>query len=186
MKKVFFYCESGMTIIMMVVVCVLFVSCEQLTLEETKVVTVEKQRNQRLVQLNSAESEVNLLILPEAYSRDQMEDFIAATYKLYYSELQETTPYSTMGVWYAAGYPSELEDRIVFVEDSSVVNAVNAAGLQAKNTIAIILVNKTEKIEYCSKYNGISPSIVVASAKDDDFPMTVVRELESVLPINPE
>lgn len=185
MKNVFVNLESVMTTIM-VVVCVLFVSCEQFTVEETEVVTIEKQRNYRQVQLNNAQGDVNLLILPEAYSRDQMEEFISAAYKLYYSILQETTPYSTMGIWYAAGYPSELEDRIIFVEDSSIVNAVNAAGLQAKNTIAIILVNKTEKIEYCSKYNGICPSIVVASAKDDDFPTVIVRELERVLPNNPE
>ena len=185
-----------MPTIIMVVMCVMIVSCENLTLERTEVLTVEIQRNQRLFMLNSAQAQdLNILILPEAYTKEEMDNFIADACKLHYV-LQKTSPYSylmdKMNIWYAAGYPSESDvlgskktafgsgkpkDCVVTIEQDSVLNAMNSAKLKAENTIVVILVNTTEYVGYCTLTNGDGPNMAVIASRDNYYATTIIHEL---------
>lgn len=196
MKKLFNFFMSIITSFVVIGICVLFSSCDQLNVEQTKTVTVEKQRNQKLFMFNSAQAQdLNILILPEAYTKDEMNDFVADASKLY-SVLCKTSPYSylmdKMNIWYAAGYPSESDelgskktafgsgkpkDCVLSIEEDSVLNAVNLAKLKAENTIVVILVNTDEYVGYTILTNGDNPNIAVIAARDDYYATTIIHEL---------
>lgn len=196
MKKKINQLVCVMSTIIMVTTCVLFTSCEEMRIEQTEVVTVEKQKNQRLFMLNSAQAQdMNILILPEAYTKEEMSDFISDACKLHYI-LQKTTPYSylmdKMNIWYAAGYPSESDelgskktafgagkpmDRRLTIEQDSVLNAVNLAKLEPKNTIVVILVNTDEYVGYATLNNGDNPNMAVIAARDNYYATTIIHEL---------
>ena len=196
MKKIINQLVCVMPTIIMVMTCVLFASCDDMHIEQTEVVTVEKQKNQRLFMLNSAQAQdLNILILPEAYTKDEMGDFVSDACKLHYV-LQNTSPYSylmdKMNIWYAAGYPSESDelgskktafgsgkpkDCVITIEQDSVLNAVNLAKLKAENTIIVILVNTNEYVGYTTLNNGDNPNMAVIAARDNYYATTIIHEL---------
>lgn len=196
MKKIINQLVCVMSTIIMVMTCALFTSCEEMRIEQTEVVTVEKQKNQRLFMLNSAQAQdLNILILPEAYTKEEMSDFISDACKLHYI-LQKTTPYSylmdKMNIWYAAGYPSESDelgskktafgagkpkDCVLTIEQDSVTNALNLAKLKVENTIVVILVNTDEYVGYATLNNGNNPNMAVIAARDSYYATTIIHEL---------
>lgn len=196
MKNPFNHFARLISSVLFCILSVLFVSCDNLEIEHTETVSIEKQRNQHLFMLNNAQAQdLNILILPEAYTKDEMGDFVADACKLY-SILRNTTPYTYLldkiNIWYAAGYPSESgklgskktafgsgipNDRTVTIEEDSVVNAVKAAKLSPENTIVVILVNTNEYLGYCTFFNGIRPTMAVCAACDNYFATTIIHEL---------
>ena len=196
MKHVLNLIAKNLTSFVIVTFCFVITSCENTQVEQTRIITVEKQKKQRLFMLNSAQAQdLNILILPEAYTKEEMNDFIADASRLY-SVLRYTSPYSylmdKLNIWYAAGYSSEsnqlgskktafgsgtLGDRVISIEQDSVVNAVNEAKLVAANTIVIMLVNTDEYIGYCTYYNGVRPTMAVCAARDNYFATTIIHEL---------
>ena len=76
-----------------IALCSFLTSCDQVQVKQTETITIEKQRNQHLIMLSSAQAQdLNILILPEAYTKDEMGDFVADASKLY-SVLRYTSPY---------------------------------------------------------------------------------------------
>lgn len=179
-----------------IALCSFLTSCDQVQVKQTETITIEKQRNQHLIMLSSAQAQdLNILILPEAYTKDEMGDFVADASKLY-SVLRYTSPYyylmDKINVWYAAGYYSESSelgskktafgsgnpnDRTVSIEQDSVVKAVNLAGLDVEKTIVVMLVNTDAYVGYCTFYNGVRPTMAVCAAKDNYYATTIIHEL---------
>ncbi len=169
-------------------------SCDQSLVEQT--VTIEKRKNQHLFMLSCAQAQdLNILILPEAYTKDEMNDFVADACKLY-SILKNTSPYyyliDKINIWYAAGYYSESNElgsaatafgagipknQMVSIEQDSVINAVHLAGLDIEKTIVVMLVNTDAYIGYCTFYNGKIPTMAVCAARDNYYATTIIHEL---------
>ena len=196
MKTIINLFKGVMQTSMIVIMCVMIAGCEEFTIERRVEVSVEWQKDRHLVLLNGAQAQdMNILFLPEAYTKDKIDYFISDVCKLY-SVLQKTSPYSylmdKMNVWYAAGYPSETDslgskrtafgsgipnDRILPVEDDSIVNAVKQAGLEVDKTIVVVLVNTDVYLGYCCHYNGIHPTYIVVPARDNYFATTFIHEM---------
>ena len=196
MKKTFSIFKNFLFYVLICIVLVLSSGCDNLHVEQIETITIEKQKNQRLFMLNNAQAQdLNILILPEAYTHEDMNDFVADACKLH-SILKNTSPYSylmdKLNIWYAAGYLSESgelgskktafgsgkpSDRTITIDEDSVVNAVAEAKLNPANTIVVILVNTDAYIGYCTFYNGVRPTMAVCAARDNYYATTIIHEL---------
>lgn len=196
MKKVFKLFKNMEPVEILLVACAVIVGCENAFMGIIEETTDDRQRNQRLVMLNSAQAQdLNILILPEAYTKNEIDRFTSDACYLH-SVLCKTSPYSylmdKMNIWYAAGYPSETDslgskrtafgsgfpiDRILPLEKDSIIEAVKLARLRIGNTVVVVLVNTDTYLGYCSYSNGEYPTFAVVPAKNSYFATTIIHEL---------
>lgn len=185
-----------MMMLVSVVSFLLFTACENCySYEQTT--SVEKTRVAKLVCLNNAQAQdLNILILPEAYRREDMRYFEQDAKKVLIA-LKNTKPYSYMmdrlNVWYSTSFVSESNelnsgltafgcgsphDRRISLNEDSLTNALQKTMLPKDRTVLLVLINTDAYIGYAViSTDSDTPSQAICSANDGYIATTALHEL---------
>lgn len=179
-----------------VILCFLLTACEDTFLYE-ETTKVETTRVAKLFSLNCAQAEdMNILILPEAYRKEDMKFFERDAQKVL-TTLKNTKPYSYMmdrlNIWYSTSFVSESKelnsgltafacgsprDRMISLNEDSLANALEKTLLPKNRTVLLVLINTDAYIGYAViSSNKEKPTQAICSANDGYFVTTVLHEL---------
>ncbi len=185
-----------MMMLVSVVSFLLFTACEDsYSYEQTTI--VEKTRVAKLACLNNAQAQdLNILILPEAYRREDMRYFEQDSKKVL-TALKNTKPYNYMmdrlNVWYSTSFVSESNelnsgltafgcgsphDRRISLNEDSLTNALQKTMLPKDKTVLLVLINTDAYIGYAVfSTDNDTPAQAICSANDGYIATTVLHEL---------
>ena len=188
--------SKSIKILVSVFLCVLLTACEDTySFEETT--KVETTRVAKLFNLNCAQAQdMNILILPEAYRKEDMRYFEQDAKKVL-TALRNTKPYSYMmdrlNIWYSTSFVSESKelnsgltafacgsphDRRISLNKDSLANALQKTMLPKDRTVLLVLINTDAYIGYAIiSTDNDKPAQAVCSANDGYFATTVLHEL---------
>lgn len=187
---------KSIVILVSVISCFLFTACEDTySFEETK--KVETIKVAKLFNLNCAQAQdLNILILPEAYRKEDMKYFERDAQKVL-TTLRNTKPYSYMmdrlNIWYSTSFVSESKelnsgmtafacgsphDREISLNEDSLANALEKTLLPKNRTVLLVLINTDAYIGYAVfSSNKEKPTQAICSANDGYFATSVLHEL---------
>lgn len=183
-------------ILVSVISCFLLTACED-TYSYEETTKVETTRVAKLFNLNCAQAQdLNILILPEAYRKEDMKFFERDAQKVL-TALRNTKPYSYMmnrlNIWYSTSFVSgskELNsgltafacgsprDRRISLNEDSLTNALQKTMLPKDRTVLLVLINTDAYIGYATiSTDDNKPTQAVCSANDGYFATTILHEL---------